>query len=367
MSLLYEYSGNLHMHTPYSDGEAYHAEIARAALTAGLDFIIVTDHNVLVQGVEGYYTDHENHVLLLTGEEIHDRTRLPQVNHLLVYGAERELATCASDPQGLINAVNAAGGLCFLAHPHDTPLERLNEPAIPWEDWHVLGFTGLEIWNYMSSVKQVINEGSLWQAIRAAFRPEEAISAPNPLTFAKWDALLSAGQRVVGIGNSDAHGTVFQLGLLKHTVFPYDFLFSCVNTHILSAQPFNGDWQHDKAIVYKALRQGHAYIGYDLLGSTRQFRFSAHGQHGTAIMGDSLKLGSGVTLQALAGARSHIKLIRHGKVVAEAHNRENLTYTAQQGGAYRVEVWRTFKGRPRAWILSNPIYLEDAAYRLNHA
>jgi len=84
-------------------------------------------------------------------------------------------------------------------------------------------------------------------------------------------------------------------------------------------------------------------------------------------MGDSLKLGSGVTLQALAGARSHIKLIRHGKVVAEAHNRENLTYTAQQGGAYRVEVWRTFKGRARAWILSNPIYLEDATYRLNHA
>lgn len=371
MSLLHEYSGNLHMHTPYSDGEAYHTEIAQAALLAGLDFIIVTDHNVLVQGVEGYYSsdagESRRHVLLLTGEEIHDRTRLPQVNHLLVYGAERELAACAADPQGLINAVNAAQGLCFLAHPHDTPLERFNEPAIPWEDWQVRGFTGLEIWNYMSSLKQVINEGTFWQGLRAAFRPEEFISAPNPLTLAKWDALLSAGQRVVGIGNSDAHGTVIQLGLIKHTVFPYDFLFSCVNTHILSAQPFNGDYQHDKALVYKALRQGHAYIGYDLLGSTRQFRFSAHGQHGTAIMGDSLKLGSGVTLQAMAGARSHIKLIRHGKVVAEATDRENLTYTAQQGGAYRVEVWRTFKGKPRAWILSNPIYLEDATYRVAQA
>ncbi len=367
MSLFYEYSGNLHMHTPYSDGEAYHAEIAQAALSAGLDFIIVTDHNVLVQGVEGYYSSGEGaerrHVLLLSGEEIHDRTRQPQVNHLLVYGAERELAACAADPQALINAVNAAGGICFLAHPHDTPLERVHEPAIPWEDWQVRGFSGLEIWNYMSSLKQVINEGSLLQGVRAIFRPEDVISAPNPLTLAKWDDLLSMGRRVVGIGNSDAHGTVFQIGLFKHTVFPYDFLFSCVNTHILSAQPFKGEWQHDKALIYKALRHGHAYIGYDLLGSTRQFRFSANGQYGSAIMGDSLKVGGGVTLQALAGERSHIKIIRHGKVVAEADNRENLTYTAQQGGAYRVEVWRTFKGKPRAWILSNPIYLEDATYQ----
>ena len=43
---LYEYTANLHMHTPYSDGEWYHAPIAEAAMRAGLDVIIVTDHNV---------------------------------------------------------------------------------------------------------------------------------------------------------------------------------------------------------------------------------------------------------------------------------------------------------------------------------
>jgi hypothetical protein len=47
--------GNMHMHTHYSDGEKWHAEIADDAIAAGLDFIIVTDHNVWVQGVEGYY------------------------------------------------------------------------------------------------------------------------------------------------------------------------------------------------------------------------------------------------------------------------------------------------------------------------
>ena len=43
---------NLHMHTRYSDGTGTHKDIADAAIKAGLDAVIVTDHNVLVQGVE---------------------------------------------------------------------------------------------------------------------------------------------------------------------------------------------------------------------------------------------------------------------------------------------------------------------------
>ena len=92
------------MHTPYSDGEASHAQIAQMALQSGLDFVVVTDHNVLVRGVEGYYgSEDSGYLLLLTGEEVHDQGRLPQVNHLLVYGTEREVAHCASDPQQLID------------------------------------------------------------------------------------------------------------------------------------------------------------------------------------------------------------------------------------------------------------------------
>ena len=45
---------NLHMHTTYSDGHGTHADLAEAALRAGLDAIIVTDHNVWVNGIEGY-------------------------------------------------------------------------------------------------------------------------------------------------------------------------------------------------------------------------------------------------------------------------------------------------------------------------
>jgi len=48
---------NLHMHTRYSDGFGSHQEIAQAAMVAGLDAVIVTDHNVWIDGPEGYYQD----------------------------------------------------------------------------------------------------------------------------------------------------------------------------------------------------------------------------------------------------------------------------------------------------------------------
>ncbi len=42
---------NLHMHTHYSDGTGSHMDIALAAIECGLDAVIVTDHNVLVEWI----------------------------------------------------------------------------------------------------------------------------------------------------------------------------------------------------------------------------------------------------------------------------------------------------------------------------
>ena len=166
----------------------------------------------------------------------------------------------------------------------------------------------------------------------------------------------------MGIGNSDAHATTYSIGPVRHVVFPYDFLFNCVNTHVLLPQPLTGNMQQDKQSLYKAIGQGNVFIGYEIPGSTRGFRFSATGQYGSAIMGGTIRLGPGVTLQTLAPARSHIKIICEGKVVAESVGRENLTYTVQTPGAYRVEVRQNYLGKERAWIYSNPIYVADTSY-----
>ena len=117
--MIYEYAGNLHIHSPYSDGFGSHDQIALAAINAGLDFVVVTDHNIWVDGLDGYRYSGDKRVLLLTGEEIHDQTRQPQKKHLLTYETHQELAPLAPEPQRLIDAVNKVGGLSFLAHPFD--------------------------------------------------------------------------------------------------------------------------------------------------------------------------------------------------------------------------------------------------------
>ncbi|NJL94779.1 MAG: hypothetical protein HC915_14220, partial [Anaerolineae bacterium] len=151
-----------------------------------VDFVVVTDHNVLVQGVCGYYGDEASgYVLLLTGEEIHDRTRLPQVNHLLVYNVPHEVVQYAPDPQRLLYAVNNVGGLSFIAHPFDHRVPWMRPfglgQQIPWTSWEVSGYTGLEIWNFMSDWKE--GATSFRAGLRALFRPDAVVTGPRPATL----------------------------------------------------------------------------------------------------------------------------------------------------------------------------------------
>jgi hypothetical protein len=359
---LQEYVGNLHLHTPYSDGTLYHQEIAQAAMQAGLDFIIATDHNLYVPEAQGYYHQGEKSLLVLAGEEVHNRRRLPQVNHCLVYNAGEQMCRYAASPQKLIDEVDKRKGLSFLAHPYDAGIPFLRPDSagigIPWVDWDISGYTGLEIWNYMADWKQTMV--NVRRGLASMARPEDQVIGPRPQTLAKWDELLSAGHKVVGIGNADAHGTWFSAGPFKRCIFPYEFLFRCVNTHILSPVGFSGNVELDGQAIYAALRQGRAFIAYDLIGPARGFKYTAHGLDGKADMGEGLRLRDGVTLQIKAPARGHIKVIFGGEVVAEDRAADTLVHTAQHPGAYRVEVWREFRGRERCWILSNPIYLWGA-------
>lgn len=349
-------AGNLHMHTPYSDGEKWHAEIAEDAIKAGLDFIIVTDHNVWVSDVEGYYENEQGRVLLLTGEEIHDVRRQPQCNHFLVYGVEQELSPLAPDPQKLIDAVREAGGYGFIAHPYDPDATLINEPGLRWQNWGVEGFTGLEIWNYMSNFKGHIGNSKL-SALRAALRPEKFIVGPEPETLAKWDELLAQGRRVAAVGNSDAHGTTYQLGPLRREIFPYQFLFSAVNTHVLLPNELTGDLAHDKALILEAIGNGHSWIGYDMAHPTKGFRFSGQSLD-KGIMGDEIRMDAGATLQARVPIKANIRLIYQGETIAQVTNETNLTHIPIDPGAYRVECSINYMGQERGWIYSNPIYLK---------
>lgn len=352
---MHEVVVNLHMHTRYSDGSGLHKDIAAAALNAGVDAVIVTDHNILVHGFEGYYKDRSRKILMLIGEEIHDQARDPQKNHLLVFGADRELATFAENPQNLIDQVHEAGGICFLAHPDDPEAKAFNETDISWEDWSVQNYTGIELWNALSELKTVV-PSKLHGAFYAYF-PSFVAHRPIPNTLAKWDELLSSGQKVVAIGGSDAHALHMHLGPLHRVIFPYEFHFRGVNTHALLSEPLTGDVNTDRSLIYQAFAAGHCFVGYDLPALTKGFRFSAQGKEGSAIMGDEISAKNGVTLQAKLPFNAEIHLVKDGQVIQTWKNQSSCTYITTEPGVYRIEAYKRYLGRKRGWIYGNPIYV----------
>ncbi len=345
----------LHVHTHFSDGSGTHADIARAALAAGLDAVIVTDHNVWVDGIERYYRQNGRRVLLLCGEEVHDTTREPQKNHTLVIGARREMAPYASEPQRLFDAVRKAGGMAFIAHPVDPAAPLVGEPDISWVEWDAKGYSGLEIWNALSEFK-----GHLKTPLHVLFYSlffHQVAVAPYPEALQRWDALLAKGQRVVAVGGADAHALIRRRGPLRIVLFPYEKHFRAITTHLLLREPLDGRLEHDRGVIYEALEAGRAFVGYDLPAPTHGFRFTASGEDGEAVMGETLSLSSGVTLKIRLPRKAECRLIRHGEVVQRWAGRDVCTATVTHPGAYRVEVYLSAWGRRRGWIFSNPIYL----------
>jgi hypothetical protein len=346
---------HLHVHSGYSDGALYHDEIAAAAAQAGVDVLFVTDHNVYVRGVDGWRETAGRRVLLLAGEEIHQQDRDPQKNHVLVLGAYTELAKNASDPQMLLDAVRAAGGVSYLAHPFDSAAPLVDEPDLSWvaEDAH--GYSGMEIWNYMSEFKSTLRN-PLALAGSVLF-PSMAIHSPPPQTLRRWDSLLARGIRSSAIGGSDAHGSTFTFGPLKKVIFPYRDLFRTIHTHLLLAQAMTGDTKEDARSVIDCLRSGRCWVGYDFSFPSKGFRFSADGDGCQAEMGNQIAMSDNLILRAQLPTRAHLRLIRAGHGVVWEGVAASMAKPVRESGAYRLEAWRWFRGRRRGWIFSNPIYV----------
>lgn len=345
---------SLHMHTTYSDGSGSHSDIAQAAITAGLDAVIVTDHNVLVKDFERYWVNNGNKLLMLVGEEIHDQSRMPQKNHLLVFNTNEELAQHAPNPQKLVNMIKEKGGLSFIAHLFDPDCPPIHETDISWEDWTVQGFTGLELWNSLSDIK--IRSKTFLQVLFFILFPRWLNTQPPQQHFDKWDELLNRGIKVVAVGGADAHALKVKRGMLRRTVFPYEFHFRGITTHLLLNQQMAGDLVLDKQLIFSAMEKGHCFVANDLFCSTKGFNFKCEGETAGVVMGDEIKVKGGLTFKISLPKVAECRLLRNGKVIKEWKNREQCIYPTTEPGVYRVEVFHTINGRRLGWIFSNPIY-----------
>lgn len=346
---------NLHIHTNFSDGSLPHQEVAKAAIRSGLDAILITDHNVRPSGLDGYYHDGEKKVLLMVGEEVHNQDRQPQKSHLLVFGAKHEMAEYADDPQRLINAVNQSGGICFIAHPYDPALPSFHEDDISWDDWQVTGYQGIELWNGFSELK--VRARNKWQAVFLGLFPKLIAHQPPHQTLKIWDDLLNSGRKIVAVGGSDSHAGNYQIGPMHKTIFPYEFHFHAINTHVFLDSPLSGDAHEDALSIQNSLAHGHCFVANDMPAASLGFRYFAQKGEQLIMMGEETKFDAGIKLVIRLPFPSECRLLRNCEVLQTWKNQNNIDFDVQSAGVYRVECYRNYLFKKRGWIFSNPIYL----------
>lgn len=345
---MFEYIGAIHIHSVYSDGSGEVKEIANYANESGLDFMILTDHNTLRALHEGY-EDWYGNTLLLVGCEINDKENK---NHYLAFGIKETLSTRIPAKE-YVRKVKDAGGIGFLAHPHEKRFSMKEHPAYPWTEWSSEDFTGIEIWNHMSEWMEGLTEQNKYNYF---LHPLKSIIAPPAETLKVWDD-LNLKRRVVGIGGVDAHAhKINVLGFVEMEVFPYKVLFKSIRTHLLLENELGlstetNDVDSAKKQIYQALENGRCFVSNSYHGDAKGFRFFAKDDHKSYQMGDSMLLTDNTILHVVVPKEnSKIRLIQNGKEISSSEG-TSLDFLVKEKGVYRTEIYLN----QNAWIFSNHI------------
>ncbi len=345
---MFEYTGSVHIHSVFSDGSGEVTEIVRFARELGLDFIMLTDHNTLRAKEEGFEGFHGN-TALIVGCEINDKENC---NHYLAFGVDKTISTRVP-AKDYVRMIKEAGGIGFLAHPHEKRSSHKEYPPYPWTEWETDDFTGMEIWNHMSEWMENLTEENKYHSF---VHPLKSIKMPPQETLETWDR-LSQNRRVVGIGGVDAHAhKVNLLGLMEVEVFPYKVLFKSIRTHILLNENYDfsisEQYPRFRDAILNALKNGRTFFANHYLGDAEGFRFAMVSGTTVYYMGDEFRLEkeAEIKVSVPGSAKNMVRVLRNGVLFASSEEGD-LSAVITRPGAYRAEVLRGNRG----WIFSNHI------------
>ncbi|MBA3534064.1 MAG: CehA/McbA family metallohydrolase [Ardenticatenales bacterium] len=338
--MFYQSPGALHMHTFYSDGTGSVRDLALAAKECGLEWIWITDHDTM-QGkpeegiIEGVRT--------LVGYEI-----TPHRNHFLV-GDVDEIISRDLSPAEYVAEVARRGGVGIVAHPDERATNEVTEPY-RWDDWAQRGFTGIELWNYMSDwVEQ-------YTPVRKYFHfffPSVALRGPTSDTLRWWDELQVEGARPTGVFGVDVHAKkVARMGR-EWEVFPYTHCFNRLVDYLQLEAPLSSTFKEAEQQIWDAIRRGRIIMANQGRGSAAGTTFLALSPGSApATCGDEVARVQGLTLEFVCPRPAEIRLFQNGTLVARVSNGQKLRFDCHEPGHYRVEAWRR-----TLWIMTNHIHV----------
>lgn len=340
--------GALHMHTTYSDGSGSVEDLVRAARSAGLEWIILTDHDTL--GGKHYEGWHDG-VLLIVDHEI-----TPDRNHFLALNVDEVIDNTLA-PQDFVDEVYARGGFGIIAHP-DEHVKNDFKDIYRWDDWAVDGPrerdgrpVGIELWNHLSDWGEHLTRRNKELMY---FFPHLALHGPTSDTLAWWDRLNMAGKRTFGVGGIDVHAIKRKAPWGEIEVFPYQWTFGTLTNYLLLDAPLPADVPAAMNQVYGALAAGRSYFLNRRDGTCPALGFYAEQGGQRCEIGSTPRLRDGaLVITADVGSAAELRLIGNGRLAARSNRA--FRYDVREPGVYRLEASR--KGRQ--WLFSNPIYVEE--------
>jgi hypothetical protein len=302
------YKGELHCHSYHSDGDSDPLEVVRRAEALGLDFLAITDHNVLSQLVT--LNDAQTPLMLIPGCEV-----TTYKGHWNIWG---HTSTGWIDFRVLSEDAMRAAVEEALRRGYTVSCNHPRPYGPEWVYDQIEGFHTMEVWN------------GPWPLFNT-----------NALAF--WENKLRAGQRYTAVGGSDCH-------------------FHARDHIAKLAQPTNyiyveGD--PSPAKLLDAMRAGHVFITESADGARLFLNI------GNAMMGDN------IARDTLRENKAHIRVEGAGGSILELWNengcvhRETVTdeswerdidlSTVEPSLYVRAQVLEE-RANPNVKALTNPIY-----------
>lgn len=349
-----EVRGVYHIHTTRSDGTGTMDDVAAAAARAGLQFVIVTDHGDGTRRPDP--PSYRHGVLCIDAVEISTSG-----GHYAALGIGQTPYPLGGEPRDVVEDVSRLGGFGIVTHPLSP------KRGLSWQDWRPR-FDGIEWLNGDSVWRDAPRLRLALAAWTFAFRPVASLTSlyARPAALDRADQ-VSVQRPVVFMAGADAHA---RLGArdagpgsrtsLFLRVPSYETAFEVASLVVRLAGPLVGDAASDADSVVGAIRAGHLHTVVGGMARPAAFEFAASSGGVTVGEGGRGPLADAVTIRVRANVPPGgcIVLFHDGAEIARALE-GSLVYASNRRGAYRAEVWLDSprEGRPRPWIVGNPVYV----------
>ena len=349
-----DFKGIIHVHSSLGGHSTGHFdELINGANANDLDFVVMTEHfstffDASALTLQGFY----GKTLFVGGNEIDtsDSDRF-----LMIAGNAEAPKFAAQKTTEVLEKIHADNKLAFITYPEK------------FKSWNS-DFDGIEVFSLHTNAKKMNPVGFFFNALWS-FGSYPELTMAN--YFARPDENLrkydefAANRRITLFAGSDAHSNLgFHLfgddagGKIVNLKFDdYATVFRLVRTHVLIEK--NKPLTQENLI--DALKNGHAFVGFDILSDTNGFSFIAENGTERKIQGDEISLQNGVRLKVNTPQPARYVIFHNGEKVYETGGKTEIVYDAKEKGAYRAEVYLDALGSPfdvMPWIISNSIYVK---------